>query len=123
MAIIPSKFFFTKGTGIHEKELRAFEESLRDAGVHRCNFIKTSSIIPPGCNQITKDEGIRLLKPGQITFAVMAESMTNEPGQMVTAGIGMAQPKDKTAHGFLAEAEGSSDVHRTMWNRMLSKWP
>ncbi|MGZ3851200.1 MAG: pyruvoyl-dependent arginine decarboxylase [Flavisolibacter sp.] len=106
MAIIPSKFFFTKGTGIHEKELTAFEEALRDAGVHTCNFIKTSSIIPPGCSQITKEEGIRLLNPGQITFAVMAETMTNEPGQLVTAGIGMAQPKDETVHGFLAEAEG-----------------
>ena len=31
--------------------------------------------------------------------------MTNEPGQIITAGIGMAQPKDKTQHGFLTEAE------------------
>jgi len=46
-----------------------------------------------------------LLKPGQITFAVIAQSETNEPGQIVSAGIGMAQPKDKTQHGFLAEAE------------------
>jgi arginine decarboxylase len=35
----------------------------------------------------------------------MAQSMTNEPGQMITAGIGMAQPKDKTKHGFLTEVE------------------
>jgi pyruvoyl-dependent arginine decarboxylase (PvlArgDC) len=40
MAIVPKQFFFTKGTGIHEKEMRAFEEALRDAGVHTCNFIK-----------------------------------------------------------------------------------
>ena len=105
MAIIPNMFFLTKGTGIHEKELRAFEEALRDAGVHTCNFIKTSSIIPPGCKQISLEEGRKLLKPGQITFAVIAQSETNEPGQIVSAGIGMAQPKDKTQHGFLAEAE------------------
>ena len=105
MAIIPGKFFLTKGTGVHQKQLRAFEEALRDAGVHTCNFIKTSSILPPGCKQISLEEGKKLLKPGQITFAVMAQSETNEPGQIVTAGIGMAQPKDKTKHGFLAEAE------------------
>jgi len=105
MAIVPKQFFFTKGTGIHEKEMRAFEEALRDAGVHTCNFIKTSSVIPPGCKLISKEEGIKLLQPGQITFAIMAQSMTNEPGQMVTAGIGMAQPKDKTKHGFLTEVE------------------
>ena len=105
MAIIPTKFFFTKGTGIHEKDMRAFEEALRSAGVHTCNFIKTSSVIPPGCKLISKEEGVKLLQPGQITFAVIAQSMTNEPGQIVTAGIGMAQPKDKTKHGFLTEAE------------------
>ena len=32
MAIIPRYFFLTKGVGVHEKELRAFEEALRDAG-------------------------------------------------------------------------------------------
>jgi len=85
--------------------MRAFEEALRDAGVHTCNFIRTSSVIPPGCKLITKEEGIKLLKPGQITFAIMAESITNEPGQLITAGIGMAQPKDKTQHGFLTEVE------------------
>jgi arginine decarboxylase len=62
-------------------------------------------VIPPGCKLISKEEGIKLLQPGQITFAIMAQSMTNEPGQMVTAGIGMAQPKDKTKHGFLTEVE------------------
>lgn len=98
-------FSLRKEQAIHEKEMRAFEEALRDAGVHTCNFIKTSSVIPPGCKLISKEEGIKLLSPGQITFAIMAESMTNVPGQIITAGIGMAQPKDKTQHGFLTEVE------------------
>lgn len=99
------QIFFTKGIGVHEKDMRAFEEALRDAGVHTCNFVKVSSVIPPGCKLISKEEGIKLLRPGQITFAIMAQSMTNEPEQIITAGIGMAQPKDKTQHGFLTEAE------------------
>jgi arginine decarboxylase len=99
MAIVPKKFFLTKGKGIHEKDMRAFEEALRDAGVHTCNFIKTSSVIPPGCKRISKEQGIKLLQPGQITFAIIANSQTNEPGQIITAGIGMAQPKDPTHHG------------------------
>lgn len=86
--------------------MRAFEEALRDSGVHTCNFVRISSVIPPGCKQISKEEGVKLLKPGQITFAIMAESMTNEPGQTITAGIGRAIPKDRTQHGFLTEAEG-----------------
>jgi len=105
MAIIPNKFFFTRGKGVHQKELRAFEIALQDAGVHTGNFVKISSIIPPGCKLISREEGVKLLKPGQIAFSVMAQSQTNEPGQIVTAGIGMAQPKDETMYGFLAEAE------------------
>ena len=131
MAIVASKFFFTKGTGVHEKEMRAFEEALRDAGVHTCNFIKTSSVIPPGCKLISKEEGVKLLKPGQITFAIIAESITNEPGQIITAGIGMAQPKDKTQHGFLTEVEGvigrtaedvEQDVIEMSIENLITQW-
>jgi arginine decarboxylase len=85
--------------------MRAFEEALRDAGVHTCNFIKTSSVIPPGCKRISREQGIKLLQPGQITFAIIAQSQTNEPGQIIAAGISMAQPKDPTHHGYLTEVE------------------
>jgi arginine decarboxylase len=105
MAIIPSHFFLTKGTGVHEKDLRAFEEALRDAGVHTCNLIKTSSIIPPGCKRVSVERGMKMLSPGQITFAVIAQSQTNEPGQQVSAGIGMAQPKEPDRHGYMTEVE------------------
>ena len=104
-ALVPTKFFLTKGKGVHEKELRAFENALRDAGVHTCNLVKVSSIIAPGCKLVSKEQGCRLLKPGQMTFAVLGQSSTNEPGQRVVAGIGMAQPKDKTMHGYLTEIE------------------
>ena len=105
MANIPVQFFLTKGVGVHQKDMRAFENALRDAGIHTCNLVKTSSIIPPGCRRITVEEGMKQIPPGQITFAVLAQSQTNEPGQLVTAGIGMAQPKDKTLHGYLTEVE------------------
>jgi len=66
---------------------------------------KTASVIPPACQLISREEGIRLLKPGQITSAIIAQTETNEPGQIISAGIGMAKPKDKTQHGFLIEVE------------------
>ena len=131
MAIIPGKFFFTKGTGVHEKNMRAFEEALRDAGVHTCNFIKTSSVIPPGCQLISREEGVKLLKPGQITFAIIAQTETNEPGQIITAGIGMAVPKDRTQHGFLTEVEQATgrtpedveqDVIEMSIENLMTQW-
>ena len=105
MGIVPKMFFLTKGVGVHEKDMRAFEEALRDAGINTCNLIKTSSIIAPGCKRVTREEGMKYIQPGQITFAVMAQSQTNEPGQQVIAGIGMAQPKDASLHGYLTELE------------------
>lgn len=105
MAEVPKKFFLTKGVGVHEKELRAFEEALREAGIHTLNLVKVSSIIAPWCKRISVEEGMKMMKPGQIGFAVMAQSITNEPGQMITAGIGVAQPKDASMHGYMTEVE------------------
>ena len=110
MGIIPKMFFLTKGVGVHEKDLRAFEEALRDAGINTCNLVKTSSIIAAGCKRVTMEEGMKYIQPGQITFAVIAQSQTNEPGQQVIAGIGMAQPKDPSLHGYLTGLKEVIDV-------------
>lgn len=131
MAIIPVQFFLTKGVGVHQKDMRAFENALRDAGIHTCNLIKTSSILPPGCRRISMEEGMKQIPPGQITFAVLAQSQTNEPGQLVTAGIGMAQPKDKTLHGYLTEVESiigrteedvEQDVIEMAIENLMTEW-
>ena len=105
MKLVPKRFFFTQGTGIHEKDMRAFEEAMRDAGIDICNLIKTSSVIPAGCKLISREEGMKSIKPGQITFAIIAQSQTNEPGQLIAAGIGMAQPEDDNEYGYMTEVE------------------
>ncbi|HEY0580408.1 MAG TPA: arginine decarboxylase, pyruvoyl-dependent [Candidatus Nitrosocosmicus sp.] len=131
MSIVAGKFFFTKGVGVHEKYMRAFENALREAGIQTLNLVRISSIIPPGCKKITREEGIKLLKPGQIAFAVMAETQTNEPGQIISAGIGMAQPKDETIHGYLTELEESighteedvkRDVEEMALENLVTEW-
>ena len=69
---VPSKMFFTKGVGRHKDYLQSFELALRDAKIEKCNLVTVSSIYPPGCKRIPTEEGLKLLQPGQITFAVMA---------------------------------------------------
>lgn len=105
MPLIPKKYFLTKGVGVHKKQMRAFENALRDAGVQMCNLSKISSIIAPHCERISVEEGIKHLQPGEVTFAVIAESITNEPGQLIGASIGLAQPKDRNIYGYLTEVE------------------
>ncbi|MBP8976139.1 MAG: arginine decarboxylase, pyruvoyl-dependent [Bacteroidetes bacterium] len=99
----PTKIFFTKGVGRHKDYLQSFELALRDASIEKCNIVSVSSIYPPGCKRIPKDDGVALLNPGQITFCVMARNATNEPNRLIAASIGVAQPADDSAYGYLSE--------------------
>lgn len=101
--VVPKKMFFTKGVGVHKDRLASFEAALRDAGIEKCNLVYVSSILPPNCQIISKEEGLKSLFPGQVTFCVMARSDTNEPNRLISAAIGVAVPKDKNDYGYLSE--------------------
>ena len=111
MQAVPLKVFFTKGVGVHKDKLASFELALRDAGIAHCNLVLVSSIFPPGCKKITKEEGVKLLSPGQVTFVVYARNQTNEPNRLLAASIGVAIPADSTQYGYLSEFHsfGESD--------------
>lgn len=100
---VPTKMFFTKGVGRHKDYLQSFELSLRDAGIEKCNLVTVSSIYPPNCRRISKEDGLKLLEPGAITFCVMARNSTNEPNRLVASAIGVAQPADTNVYGYLSE--------------------
>jgi arginine decarboxylase len=101
--LVPQKIFFTKGVGVHKDKLASFELALRDAGIEKCNLVYVSSIFPPGCKIITKEEGLPLLKAGQIAFCVMARNETCEPNRLIASAIGLAVPKDTNNYGYLSE--------------------
>lgn len=101
--MVPSKVFFTKGVGRHKERLESFEMALRDAGIASQNLVYVSSIFPPGCKKISKEEGMKLLQPGQITFCVMARMDTDEANRLMASAIGLALPSDAGAYGYLSE--------------------
>jgi arginine decarboxylase len=101
--MIPKTVFFTKGVGVHKDRLASFEQALRKAGIAMCNLVYVSSIFPPNCKILPKNIGVQKLKPGQITYCVMARSETCEPNRLVSAAIGLAVPKDKGSYGYLSE--------------------
>jgi arginine decarboxylase len=104
IANIPEKIFLTKGVGTHKERLASFELALRDAGIASYNLVYVSSIVPPNCNLLSRNEGVELLKPGQILFCVMSRIDTNEPNRLMAAAIGMAQPYDhRIVYGYLSE--------------------
>ena len=101
--LLPRGVFFTRGKGVAREKLASFEMALRGAGIARYNIVKVSSIYPPGCRIITRREGTRRLRPGQIVFVVMSENQTNEPFRQLSASIGLAAPADRTQYGYLSE--------------------
>lgn len=101
--MVPKKVFFTKGVGVNKDRLASFELALRNAGIEKCNLVTVSSIFPPCCKIIPRDEGLKHLKPGQITFCVLARSETNEPNRLISASVGLAVPKDENHYGYLSE--------------------
>ncbi len=101
--MVPQKIFFTKGVGVHKDKLASFELALRNAGIEKQNLVYVSSILPPNCKIIPKEEGVGLLKPGQITFCVMARNETKEPNRLISSAIGMALPSDSNNYGYISE--------------------
>jgi len=100
---VPTKMFFTRGKGVAREKLTSFEAALRSAGISPYNLVTVSSIFPPYCRVITREHGMSLLHPGEITFCVMARNETNEPGRMIVAATGVAIPKDSSKYGYVSE--------------------
>ena len=96
--------FFTKGVGVAKQQLMSFEMALRNAGIEKFNLVSVSSILPPGCQKVSREKGLGFLKPGEVVFVVMARNCTNEPNRLVAASIGCAVPADgENQYGYLSE--------------------
>ena len=104
--LVPREAFFTKGVGKHKDRLQSFELALRAAGIEICNLVRVSSIFPASCKVISKNQGVRKLTPGQITYCVLAEISTYEPSRLVGAGIGLAVPANGAQYGYISEHHG-----------------
>jgi len=100
---VPTKIFFTKGVGRHREQLTSFELALRDAGIQKFNLVQVSSIFPPKCRVVKKEEGLKLLAPGEIVYVVMSRCVSDEPRRLVAASVGCALPSDRSVYGYLSE--------------------
>ena len=113
LGFVPQELFFTKGVGKHREQLTSFELALRAAGIAACNLVRVSSIFPPGCRILSRSEGIRRLRPGQVTFVVMSEAVTREPHRLVAATVGVAIPRDPKLYGYLSEHHSFGENEKT----------
>lgn len=100
---IPKKAFLTKGVGVAKEKLTSFEMALRDARLANFNLVRVSSIFPPYCKCIPRDQGLKYLSAGQIVHCVLSEAASNEPHRMLAASVGVAIPKREDQYGYLSE--------------------
>ena len=71
--------FFPRVLANIAKSLRRSSSLCAPPALRACNLVRVSSIFPPGCRIMSRSEGIKRLKPGQVTFVVMSEAATREP--------------------------------------------
>lgn len=101
--MIPRKAFPTTGTGVHRDKLASFELALRDAGIEKFNLVRVSSILPPNCSVVTKEEGLTDLNPGEIVYCVLARNQTDEPHRLIASAVGTAIPLNEENYGYISE--------------------
>jgi len=110
--LVAKKLFLTKGVGIADDKLTSFEFALRQAGIAGTNIVLISSIFPPNAKLISRKDGLKLIKLGQILFTIYSRNQTNEPNRLISASVGIAQPTDRSKYGYLSEydAFGKNEI-------------
>jgi arginine decarboxylase len=83
-----------------------------------------SSIFPPYCKLVTKEVGLKALRPGQIVFLVMSENATNEAHRLVSASVGLALPNEPVHYGYLSEHHsfGQSEKEAGIYAEQLAAY-
>ena len=112
--LVPRKAFFTSGVGVHKEKLTSFEMALRDARIAQHNLVRVSSIFPPRCEIVSRDEGVGLLRPGQVVFCVLSEASTNEPSRRVGSAVAVAIPANRDHYGYISEHHGFGQSQAAM---------
>ena len=110
--LVPRKIFFTKGVGTHKEELRSFELALRDAGIEKCNIIAVSSILPPECKWVSRNEGIKEITAGMLTPCVISRCSSSEPHRLIVSSVACAIPADPLAYGYLSEHHAFGETEK-----------
>lgn len=103
MDFLPRYLFLTRGVGHDREKLKSFERALENAGIAKFNLVSVSSIIPPKCKLILREEGLSHLHDGQIVFGVFAKCSSDERRRLISASIGCALPADENTCGYISE--------------------
>ena len=127
MSFVPNSVFYVTGIGYHKSKLGSFEQALRIANIASFNLVKVSSILPPNCLEISKEDGLAQLRAGQVVYIVLSRISSDKYNHRISASIGVAKPADTSAYGYLSEyhdfgvkAERAGDIAEDLAAEMLA---
>ena len=111
----PTKFFMVTGSSEGYTELNSFDGALLNAGIGNTNLVKMSSIVPPRCQEI---EPIQL-PYGALVPVAYAAITSDLAGEIISAAVAAAFPKDPTKPGLIMEY--SSRGHKEDVEKIVRK--
>ena len=96
---IPTKFFMVTGSSEGYTELNSFDGALLNAGIGNTNLVKMSSIVPPDCEEVAPVQ----LPYGALVPVAYAAITSDLAGEIISAAVAAAFPKDITKPGLIME--------------------
>jgi len=96
---IPKTYFLVSGSSEGYTPLNAFDGALLNAGVGNTNLVKISSIIPPHSKEIQPIT----FPQGTIVPIAYAYISSDIPGEIISAAVAIALPKEDDQPGLIME--------------------
>ncbi len=104
----PKTYFLVSGSSEGYTPLNAFDGALLNAGIGNTNLFKVSSIIPPHSKEIQPIT----FPQGALVPTAYASISSDIPGEIISAAVAVALPKDDDQSGLIMEysAQGHREV-------------
>jgi arginine decarboxylase len=117
---VPYEYFITKGKGESKAgseglpyETGSYDAALNDAGIQNTNVIEYTSVIPTEAKVISKKEGLKRIRWGEVLECIKAQS-NGKKGSKISAAVmttTIVDPTGKYIGGFACEYSGSGTRH------------
>lgn len=100
----PTHYFLTAGHAEGPTRLEAFDRALLDAGLGDVNVVRMSSILPPECTRVDPF----VLPGGALVPVAYARADSSKTGQILSAAVAVAIPREPTEPGLIMEHHGGA---------------
>ena len=104
---ILKSYSFCSGSAEAPTPLNCFDAALLDAGIGNTNLVKISSILPPGCREITLPE---VIPAGILLPAAWVSHNSRNSEEIIAAAVAVAIPNDSSLAGVIMEQAGSGNA-------------